>query len=82
MMKIINEIHFTRELKVFEHRPENLFSMLEASAREYPEHEAIVRNEVRLTYKEMVDKVRENCGEFTKLLVCSKGRPNRSFIRK
>ncbi|WP_342432930.1 class I adenylate-forming enzyme family protein [Neobacillus sp. FSL H8-0543] len=72
-MNIIKETHFNRELKVFENRPENLFAMLEASAKKCPDHEAIVRNEVRLTYKEMVDKAEKIAGNLQNSMCVQKG---------
>ena len=72
-MRIIKETHFNRELKVFENRPKTIFSMLEASAKKYPDYEAVVRNEVRLTYKEMVEKTEQIAGNLQNSLCVQKG---------
>ncbi|WP_066319156.1 class I adenylate-forming enzyme family protein [Bacillus sp. FJAT-29814] len=72
-MKIIKEIHFNREVKVFETRPKNLFSMLEESAEKYADNEALVMNGSRLTYKEMKDKVEQIAGNLQKSMCVKKG---------
>ena len=72
-MNIVNEAHFGRELKVFEDRPQNLFSMLKESARKYPEQEALVMNGVRLTYQEMQDKVEKIAGNLQSSMCVKKG---------
>ncbi|MCM3584674.1 AMP-binding protein [Mesobacillus maritimus] len=53
-MEIVKEYHFNREMKVFNNRPQHLFQVLVNAAEKYPEKEALVSNEKRLTYKEFV----------------------------
>ncbi|MFC4799991.1 class I adenylate-forming enzyme family protein [Neobacillus sp. GCM10023253] len=72
-MNIVKEIHFNRELKVFENRPQNLFAMLEEASQKFPEHEALVMNGVRLTYKETYDKALEIAGNLQSSLCVKKG---------
>ncbi|MBO0962309.1 acyl--CoA ligase [Neobacillus sp. MM2021_6] len=61
-MNIIKEVHFNREVKVFEDRPDNLSAMLKEAASNYPAGEALVMNGNRLTYKELYEKVEQIAG--------------------
>jgi long-chain acyl-CoA synthetase len=72
-MSITKEIHFNREVKVFQNRPQNLFSMLEESAEKFADKEALVMNGVRLTYKEMKAKVDNIAGNLQKSMCVKKG---------
>lgn len=72
-MNIVDEKHFNRQLKVFENRPGNLITMLEATAVKYPEREAIIMGGVRLTYKELQDKVEQIAGNLQNSLCMKKG---------
>ncbi|MGG1675428.1 class I adenylate-forming enzyme family protein [Neobacillus sp. NRS-1170] len=72
-MNIVNEIHFHREVKVFQNRPKNLYSMLEESVQNYPDQEALVMDGNRLTYKEMKDLVEKIAGHLQKSMCVKKG---------
>jgi long-chain acyl-CoA synthetase len=72
-MNIIKEIHFNREVKVFQNRSQNLFLMLEESADKFADKEALVMNGDRLTYKEMKDKVEKIAGNLQKSMCVKKG---------
>ncbi|MFF2445581.1 class I adenylate-forming enzyme family protein [Neobacillus sp. NPDC058068] len=72
-MKIINEVHFNREVKVFENRPKNLHAMLKETAQKYSSHEVLVMNGNRLTYKEMHEKVEQIAGNLQNSLCVKKG---------
>jgi long-chain acyl-CoA synthetase len=72
-MNIMSEIHFNRQVKVFENRPENLIKMLEESVQKYADKEALVMGDVRLTYKEMLEKVNHIAGNLQKSMCVKKG---------
>jgi long-chain acyl-CoA synthetase len=72
-MNIVEEKHFNRYLKVFETRPGNLNTMLETTAIKYPEREAIVMGDVRLTYKELREKVEQISGNLQNSMCVKKG---------
>ncbi len=72
-MNIVKEIHFNREVKVFQNRPKNLFSMLEESVQNYPDQEALVKDGIRLTYKVMKDRVEKIAGHLQKSMGVKKG---------
>nr|WP_263324921.1 class I adenylate-forming enzyme family protein [Neobacillus sp. Marseille-Q6967] len=72
-MNIIKEIHFNRQVNVFEKRPKNLFAMLEESVQKYGEREALVMEGIRLTYKEMHEKVERIAGNLQKSMCVKKG---------
>ncbi|MDN3016093.1 class I adenylate-forming enzyme family protein [Paenibacillus sp. BSR1-1] len=72
-MNIVKEIHFNREVKVFQNRPKNLFSMLEESVQNYSDQEALVMDGRRLTYKVMKDRVEKIAGHLQKSMGVKKG---------
>ncbi|MFF2288895.1 class I adenylate-forming enzyme family protein [Peribacillus butanolivorans] len=73
MVNIVEETHFNRKMRVFKNRPLNLFSMLEETVSKFPDKEALVENTVRLTYKEMYEKVLNISGNLQKSLGVKKG---------
>jgi len=50
---IQRETHFGRDVLVYAERPQNVFAMLENTVRRFPDNEALVMGERRLTYREM-----------------------------
>ena len=59
---IIRESHFGREVLVFSERPANVMEMLESSAVRFPDREALVMGERRLTYRQMRELVENIAG--------------------
>jgi long-chain acyl-CoA synthetase len=72
-MKINKENHFNRDINVYENRPKNLFSMLEETVEKYPDREALIMDRIRLTYKEIFDKVMDIAGNLQKSYRIEKG---------
>ncbi|HHW37325.1 MAG TPA: acyl--CoA ligase [Bacillales bacterium] len=72
-MNIVKETHFGRELNVFKNRPKNLTELLSATIDKFPENEALVMGGVRLTYKEMYEKVENIAGNLQHLYDVGKG---------
>jgi long-chain acyl-CoA synthetase len=72
-MKMMKEIHFNREIQVYENRPKHLFSMLEETVRKYGDKEALVLNDVRFTYHEMLKKVEQIAGNLRNSMCLKKG---------
>lgn len=50
---IKRENHFDRDVKVFRDRPNHLNDMFSKTVEVFPDHEAIVMNDTRLSYKQM-----------------------------
>lgn len=50
---IRRETHFGREVLVFSERPKHVYEMLQNTAERYPDNEALVMGQRRLTYREM-----------------------------
>jgi long-chain acyl-CoA synthetase len=61
-MKIVTENHFNRTIKVFKDRPGNLMEMLEKTKAAFPDKEALVSQNERLTYRELYDRVESIAG--------------------
>jgi long-chain acyl-CoA synthetase len=72
-MKTVKEIHFNREINVFENRPKHLFSMLLETVQRYGDKEALVLDGVRLTYDEMLKKAEQIAGNLQNSLCVKKG---------
>lgn len=55
---IIREVHFdNRMIKVYQNRPKNLFSVLDNSVSRFPDKEALVCENQRITYKQFKKQV-------------------------
>lgn len=72
-MEIVKETHFGRELRVYKNRPNNLTELLSSTVDKFPEKEALVMGGVRLTYKEMFEKVESIAGNLQQLYNVGKG---------
>jgi long-chain acyl-CoA synthetase len=55
-MRIVEENHFNRTMKVFQDRPKNVTEMLRQTANMFPDKEALVSQHERVTYREFWDK--------------------------
>jgi long-chain acyl-CoA synthetase len=64
-MSIIQELHFHRKMKVFTNRPSHLAGMLRETASIYPDKEALVYNNSRLTYQQMWEQVESIAGNLS-----------------
>ncbi|WP_047153893.1 class I adenylate-forming enzyme family protein [Aneurinibacillus tyrosinisolvens] len=72
-MTIAVETHFNRQLKVFVHRPKTITEMLARTAANYPDKEALVSAEERITYREFAARVERIAGNLYSIYGIRKG---------
>lgn len=72
-MEIIREVHFNRELNVFKNRPSSLYEVLKTAAEKYPDKDALVCEDHRVTYKEFVERTSNIAGNLQGLCQVEKG---------
>ncbi|MDQ0339944.1 long-chain acyl-CoA synthetase [Caldalkalibacillus uzonensis] len=71
--EIRRQISFQRHLKVFATRPANLTDMLAQTVQRYPHQEALVMNQVRLTYRELEEQVVQVAAQLSTVYRIQKG---------
>ncbi|WCK55707.1 class I adenylate-forming enzyme family protein [Aneurinibacillus sp. Ricciae_BoGa-3] len=72
-MKITVETHFNRQLKVFANRPKTIIEMLERAVTAFPDKEAFVSAEERVTYREFYGRVENVAGNLSTIYGVRKG---------
>jgi len=72
-MTIAVETHFNRQLKVFVHRPKTIMDMLGRTAASFPDKEALVSAEERVTYREFAERVEKVAGNLSDIYGIRKG---------
>lgn len=51
------QLLFNRDVLVYKNRPKSIYEMLKETEKKFPHKEAVVTDDIRLTYQELVEKV-------------------------
>lgn len=72
-MKVVKEKHFNRLVNVYEQRPHTLTDMLKDTKEAFPDKEALVAGDERLTYTQLWDQAERIAGNLSSLYGIQKG---------